>query len=309
MTKQIKKKRLSSTKLKSYIPYYLMLLPSMIYYAIYKFYPMYGAMIAFKDFNMKAGIVASPMANPWYKNFKTFFDSPYWIELLRNTVVISVSKLILGTISAILLALILNECTHSKLKRFVQTISYMPHFLSWVVIYGIAFAFLSEGSGIINKLLIEMGFSSIPFFTSPSYFRGVLYATNIWKNTGYSAIIYLATIASIDPELYEVAKVDGASRLRRIWHVTLPGLRGTIITLLIINIGHVLDAGFDQIFVMYNEQVYSVADIIDTWVYREGLIGMNFELGSAVGLLKSILGLVLVVLTNKLGKKWSANIW
>lgn len=302
-------KRLSLQKVRSHIPYYIMLLPGIIYFIIYKFYPMYGAVIAFKDFNMLDGILKSPWADPWYKHFATFFNSPYCVELLTNTLEISLVKIILGTFSAIILALLVNECRKSWLKKIVQTVSFMPYFLSWVVIYGIAFAFFSEGSGIINKVIEMLGGEAIPFFTSNSYFRYVLYGTHVWHGVGYSAVVYLASIVSIDTELYEAATVDGAGRLRRIWHITLPGIRSTIITLFIINIGNILNAGFDQIFVMYNEQVYSSADIIDTWVYRTGLVGMNYELGSAVGLFKSVLGFFLVYITNRLARKWGEQLW
>lgn len=312
MVKMHKKRmgnRLSRQKLKTYLPYYVMLIPGMIYYLIYKFYPMYGATIAFKDFSMKEGITGSPFADPWYKHFQTFFQSPFCKDLLVNTVVISLMKILLGTFSAILLALLLNECRKMWLKRFAQTVTYMPYFLSWVVVYGITFAFFSEGSGVINKGLQQLGIDTVPFLTSNEYFRGILYGTSIWHNVGYSAIIYLASIASIDPQLYEAAAVDGAGRFRRIWHITLPGIRSTIITLFIINIGNILNAGFDQIFVMYNPQVYQSADIIDTWVYRTGLVGMQFELASAVGLFKSALGFFLVYFTNSLARRWGEGIW
>ncbi len=296
-------------KAKKFLPYYVMLLPGLIYYAIYKFFPMYGAVIAFKDFNMKDGITKSPFANPWYKHFATFFQSPYCTDLLRNTIVISFTKILLNAFTAILLALILNECRKMWVKRFAQTVTYMPYFLSWVVIYGITFAFFSEGSGIVNKAFQAMGMDTIPFLTSNNWFRKIIYGTSIWHGVGYSAIIYLASIAAIDTQLYEAAAVDGAGRLRRIWHITLPGIRSTIITLFIINIGNILNAGFDQIFVMYNEQVYESADIIDTWVYRTGLVGMRFELASAVGLFKSVFGFFLVYITNKLAQKWGEGIW
>ncbi|MDL2233189.1 ABC transporter permease subunit [Ruminococcaceae bacterium OttesenSCG-928-L11] len=289
--------------------YYIMLLPGLIYFAIFKFAPMYGVIISFKDFRMNSGITNSPFASPWYKHFLDFFSSPFWGELLANTIAISMSKLLLGTLFALLLALILNECRSSLLRRTVQTITYMPHFFSWVVVYGIVYIFVSENSGIVNRFLNELTGSTIPFLTSPRYFRSVLYVSHIWKGMGYSSIVYLSAMASIDMNLYEAALVDGAGRFRRIFHITLPGIRSTIIMLLILNIGNILNAGFDQIFVMYNSQVYSVADIIDTWVYRAGLQEMRFSLAAAVGLFKSVIGFIMVFGTNKLAKIWEEGIW
>lgn len=289
--------------------FYIMLLPGLIFFFLFAYKPMYGAIIAFKDFNVGDGIAASPWADPWYKHFEQFFNSPFSSQIINNTIVISSIKIFLGTFCSIILALLLNECQSQFYKRLVQTVTYMPYFLSWVVVAGIAFAFFSEGSGIVNKLIVRFGGTAIPFLTSNNYFRGILYGTNIWRNMGYSAIIYLASIAGIGEELYEAARVDGAGRFRRIWHITLPGIRSTIVMLLIINIGTVLNAGFDQVFAMYNEQVYQTADIIDTWVYRRGILSMDFEIASAVGLLKSVFGFVLVFCANQIARRWDESIW
>ena len=191
----------------------------------------------------------------------------------------------------------------------MQTLTYMPHFLSWVIIYGILLAFLSQNGGLINRWIVEAGGESIPFLTSPQYFRSLLVGSEVWQNLGWGAIIYLAAIASIDPTLYEAARVDGASRLRMIWHITLPGIRNVIILLFILKLGHILDAGFDQIYILYNVQVYPVADILDTWVYRTGLQQLNFSLASAVGLFKSLTGLFLVLAANKIAQRWGEGIW
>lgn len=288
---------------------YLMLVPGLIYYALYRYGPMAGAVIAFKDFNVMLGIFDSPWADPWYKHFKAFYDSPYFAQVLTNTFLISFYKLAWGMIPGILLAVMLNEVRVRMFKRVVQTITYLPHFLSWVIIYGIALVFLSETSGLVNRLLKESIGHSIPFLTSTDWFRSILVGSEIWKDTGWSAIIYLAAIAGIDPALYEAARVDGAGRLRSIWHVTLPGIRSVIVLLLILKLGHMLDAGFDQIYIMYNIHVYPVADIVDTWVFRTGLEELNFSLASAVGLFKSAVGFVLVVIANRIAKRWGEQVW
>jgi putative aldouronate transport system permease protein len=292
-----------------YRMYYLMALPGIIYFLVYKYFPMYGMIIAFKDFSIPDGIFASPWADPWYKHFKFFFDSPYFSQLMGNTILISLYKLFWGMAPSILFAIALYECRHMFLKRITQTFSYMPHFLSWVIIYGIGLVFLSEADGLINRWLTDFGFSSVPFLTSNEIFRSVLVGTSMWKDLGWEAIIYLAAMSSIDPSLYEAARVDGANRMRMIWHITLPGIRAIVIMLLILKLGHVMDAGFEQIYIMYNITVYPVADILDTWVYRTGLEQLNFSLASAVGFFKSIIGFALVIMTNQMAKKWGHNIW
>ncbi|KKI90586.1 sugar ABC transporter ATPase [Bacillus sp. SA1-12] len=289
--------------------FYLMLLPGLIYFIIYKYIPMYGVVIAFKDFNIMDGIMGSAWADPWYKHFKAFYDSPYFSQLLTNTFLISLYKLIFGMIPPILLALLLHECRFLWYKRIIQTLSYMPHFLSWVIIYGILIAFLSESSGLLNQWLKGLGIEPINFLTSLDWFRTILVGSDIWQNLGWGAIIYLAGMSGINPEYYEAARVDGASRLRMIWHITLPGIRNLIILLFILHLGKFMEAGFEQIYILYNLQVYPVADILDTWVFRVGLQQMNFSLGAAVGLFKSIIGLVLVLSANRLAKRWGGGIW
>ncbi|WP_246321076.1 ABC transporter permease [Paenibacillus germinis] len=286
-----------------------MMLPAIIYYIVYRYVPMYGVVIAFKDYNILEGIVNSPWADPWYKHFQVFYESPYFSELLVNTFLISVYKLIFGMFPPLALAILLNECRVRWFKSAIQTLSYMPHFLSWVIIYGICLMLLSENSGILNRWIVESGGRSIPFLTSTDWFRSVLVGSEIWQHTGWSAIIYLAAMAGIDPTLYEAARVDGASRLRMIWHITLPGIRNVIVLLLILKLGSVLDAGFEQIYIFYNVQVYPVADILDTWVFRTGLEQLNFSLASAVGLFKSAICLILVLGSNALAKKWGQGIW
>ena len=289
--------------------FYLMLLPGVVYYIVYRYIPIYGIIIAFKDYDILAGMLKSPWADPWYKHFLQFYESPYFWQLIRNTILISLYKLIFGLVPPIILALLLNECRVYWFRSAVQTLSYMPHFLSWVIIYGIAIVLLSQDTGLINRWLEMMGIPAIPFLTSTEWFRSVLVGTDIWQNLGWSSIIYLAAIAGIDPTLYEAARVDGASRLRMIWHITLPGIRHIIVLMLILKLGHLLDAGFEQIYIMYNIHVYPVADILDTWVFRTGLEQLNFSLATAVGLFKSVIGFILVLVSNQLARKGGQEIW
>lgn len=288
---------------------YLMLLPGAVYYIVYKYVPIYGLVIAFKDYDILKGILGSSWADPWFTYFKQFYDSPYFTQLLTNTVLISVYKLFFGMFPPIALAVLLHECRIKWLRGLVQSLSYMPHFLSWVIIYGILIVLLSQNSGIVNRWIVEAGGQAIPFLSSQEWFRSVLVSSEVWQNLGWGAIIYLAAMTAINPTLYEAAKVDGAGRIRMIFHITLPGIRNVIVLLLILRLGHLLDAGFDQIYVLYNVHVYPVADILDTWVFRTGLEQFNFSLASAVGLFKSLIGLLLVLGSNALAKRWGESIW
>lgn len=288
---------------------YFMLIPVLVWYALFEYSPMYGVTIAFKDYSFLDGILGSPWADPWYKHFAFFFNSPYFGQLLTNTLLISLYKLVFGMLPPLLLAIALSECRIKWLSRLAQTLSYMPYFLSWVIIYGVALIFFSESSGVVNRLIEQGGGNPIDFMTSPEWFRSLLVGTDIWKDAGWGAIIYLAAISGINPTLYEAAEMDGASRLERIWHITLPGIRDVFLLLLILRLGSVLSAGFEQVYVFYNVQVYSVGDIIDTWVYRTGLEQLNFSVATAVGLFKSGIGFVLVLVTNAFARRWGGGIW
>lgn len=290
-----------------YWPYYLMMLPGLVYFALLKYAPMYGVLIAFKDFKIKKGIWDSPWVG--LQNFRTFFTSTYCSRLIGNTLIISFTKLVLSSFMSVFFALLLNECTKRRFKRLVQTVSYMPHFLSWVIIYGIVYLFCSESAGYINRIVRMLTGSAIPIMTSNTYFRGLLYFTELWKNTGYASIIYMSVIVGIDPGLYEAATIDGASRWQRIVHITLPAIRSTFIMLTIMNIGKIMNAGFDQIYVFYSPQVYQTGDIIDTYVYRAGLEEMRYGLSTAVGLFKNVIGFTLVFTTNRIAQKWGEGLW
>ncbi|MEV6267336.1 ABC transporter permease subunit [Kribbella sp. NPDC051936] len=288
---------------------YVMLVPALVYLAVYKYAPMYGIVVAFKDYSLGEGIVASPWVHPWYGHFSELFGSPYFGQLLRNTFLLSIYKIVWGTALPLVLALLLNECRLTWMRRWVQTLSYMPHFLSWVIIFGITGAFLSESTGLVNRWLEQLTGHTVGFLTSTDWFRSVLVGTEVWKDMGWGAIIYLAAMVGIDPSRYEVARVDGANRLRQIWHITLPGIRNVIILLLVLRLGHVLEAGFEQVYIFYNLQVYPVADILDTWVFRTGLENLNFSLAAAAGLFKSVIGLVLILAANRIAKRWDGQLW
>jgi putative aldouronate transport system permease protein len=292
-----------------YRAFYLMLLPAVAYYIIFHYVPMYGAIISFKKFSPAKGILGSAWADPWYKYFEYFVSSPFFVRVFTNSLIISCFQMIFGILPPILLAIIFNECNISWFKRLGQTISYLPHFLSWVIIYGLAVALLSQDGGIINTMVKDMGGKPVGFLTSEAFFRPMIVGVAIWKEMGWGAIIYLAAMTNVDPGLYEAAEIDGASRLKRIWYITLPSITTVFVMLLILRVGNILNAGFDEIFVFLNPLVMPVGDIIDTWVYREGLINSNFSLASAVGLSKSVVGFVLIVITNKIANKWGEGVW
>ncbi|HEX2915711.1 MAG TPA: ABC transporter permease subunit [Chloroflexia bacterium] len=280
---------------------YLLLLPGLIYFAVFKYGPLYYAQIAFKDFKPILGVEGSPWIG--LQNFQTFVNSYYFGQLLQNTIIISVAKLIFGIPPAIILALALSETRFLKLGRVVQTVSYLPHFLSWVVMFGILLAMLSPSEGLVNKAIGGTGAQPIAFLTSPDWFRAVIVGSDIWKDTGWGAIIYLAALLAIDPTLHEAASIDGANRLQRIWHIALPSIKEVIILVTLLRLGTILDAGFSQIFIIYSLPVYSVGDVIDTWVYRQGILNFQFGLAAAVGIFKGVIGLVLIVVANRAAKR------
>lgn len=284
---------------------YLMLLPGFIYFILFRYLPLWNAQIAFKDFKPLLGVFDSPWAG--FKHFTTFFNSYYFSELIRNTLIFSLAKLILGMPIAIILAISLYESIFYRFRSLVQTVAYMPHFLSWVIMLGILLMLLSPTDGLVNQIIKAMGGKSIAFLTSPKWFRGVVIISDVWKETGWSTILYLAALMSIDTTLFESAAVDGASRLQRIRHISLPGIVDTIVIVTLLRLGNVLDAGFNQIFVLYSLPVYSVGDILDTWVYRQGILEFQFSLATAVGIFKGVMGLFMVFFSNRLAKKFTSS--
>lgn len=288
--------------------FYLMMLPGVLYYIIYHYIPMGGLMIAFQKYNLGKGIFGSEFVG--FENFRTVFTSPDFPDLIRNTLLISFYRIIFNMLPDVLLALILNEIRLQWFKRIIQTVTYGPYFLSWIIVYGLVFSFLAPDAGLISTWWRDNTGETLNLLTDKDWFRPILILTDIWKSTGYGAIIYLAALATINNELYEAAVVDGAGRWRQIWHITLPGIREVFILLLILRIGHILDAGFEQVYIFLNARVYEVGDIIDTWVFRRGIESLDFSVASAVGFFKSVIGFLLVVTANKVSKKLGGSgIW
>ena len=276
---------------------------------LFHYVPMYGAIIAFKDFNVRRGIMGSDWVG--VKNFLEFFGHPSFWPVIRNTITISLYKIAFGFPAPIILALLFNEIRTGAFKRTIQTISYMPHFLSWVVISGLVFDFLSPSTGIVNGFIKSLGQEPVYFMANPQYFRGILVISDIWKEIGWGSIIYVAAISGINTEMYEAAIVDGAGKMRQMWNITLPSIIPTIVVMLVLRIGGILNAGFEQVFMMYTPNVYAVSDIIDTLVYRLGMESAKFSLATAAGLFKSVISFVLIVLANKIANKLddSSGIW
>jgi putative aldouronate transport system permease protein len=297
--------------IKSYARYYdltLMFLPVVAYFLLFKYGPMYGLVLAFKDFKIKAGIWGSPWVG--LVHFTNLFEALTFVRAVRNTIVISLLKLICGFPMPIILALMLNEVRGARFKKIVQTISYLPHFLSWVVLAGLFTQLLSPSNGAINYIIKSYGGDPIYFLADNSWFRFTLIITEIWKGVGWGSILYIATIAGINPEIYEAAECDGAGRFARMLYITLPELSSTITILLILRLGDILDGGFDQVFNLYNAAVYETGDIIDTYVYRRGLGQMQYSQATAVGLFKNLIGFGLVALTNAATKRMAGlGIW
>jgi putative aldouronate transport system permease protein len=280
---------------------YFLMTPTLIYFAIFKYGPLWNAQIAFKDFKPLLGVVDSPWVG--FEHFETFINSFYFADLLTNTIIFSVAKLLLGLPLAVICAIALHETWFLRFRTFVQTVIYLPHFLSWVIMFGVLLVILSPGNGLLNEIIKRLGGEPIAFLTSPDHFRWVVIFSDIWKETGWSTILYLAALLAISPDLYEAAAVDGATPLQRIWYISLPGILPVIVLVTLLRMGHILEAGFNQIFVLYSVPVYSVGDIIDTWVYRQGVLQFEFSLATAVGFFKGVIGLVLILLANRAAKR------
>lgn len=281
---------------------YLLILaiPIILYYLIFHYFPMYGVIIAFKDYTPGLGITKSPWVG--LRWFREFFNSFYFFRLLRNTILISLYGIIWGFPIPIIFALLLNEISDNLFKRTVQTISYLPHFLSVVVVVGMIIELLAI-DGVINQLIKQAGFKPIDFMNEARWFRTIFIGSNIWQNFGWNSIIYLAALSSIDPQLYEAARIDGAGRWQQMRYITLPSIMPTAMILLILNIGSLLSVGFEKIILMYNPRTYEVADVISTYVYRRGILGGQYSFGAAVGLFNSMANLLLLLVVNKITKR------
>ena len=288
---------------------HLMVLPGLAFFLLFKYVPMYGIIIAFKNYKGAAGGFSAIMSAPWIglKNFEIFFNSLYCERVFKNTIYLSLLRLIFSFPAPILLALMINEIRANWFKRTVQTVTYMPYFLSWVVVAGLLNTLLSPDNGAINTIIKMAGGQPVYFLTSKQWFRPILIISEIWKNIGYGSIVYLAAITSIDQEQYEAARVDGANKLQQIIHITLPALSEIIAIMLILQIGKMFDDNFDQIFNLYSPSVYEVSDVFETYIYRNGIQQSKFSYSAAVGLVKSVLALAMIVFSNKASKKLGAQ--
>ncbi|MDF2959381.1 MAG: sugar transporter permease [Paenibacillus sp.] len=279
----------------------LLFLPCLIYYIVFKYAPMFGLVISFKNYNLYKGIWDSPWVG--FKYYQMFFQNPDFFKLLRNTFLLGVYKLFFGFPAPIILALMLNEVKNAIFKRFVQTVSYLPHFISNVVVASMVIMFLSPSGGIVNHILTRLGMDPVNFMVKAELFRPIYVVSEIWQHLGWETIIYLAALTAIDPQLYEAAEMDGAGRWKRMMHVTLPGIAPAIVILFILNIGKVLEIGFEKVFLMYNPAIYETADIISTYVYRVGLSQGNYSYATAIDLFGGIISLIFVYSANYLSRK------
>jgi len=285
-------------------PLYLMVIPALLHLLIFSYYPMYGLIMVFQNYKVTKGITGSAWVG--FENFKNMISMPTFWLLVRNTFVISIAKLVSLQFFAIILALLLNEIRNVFFKRIVQNLVYLPYFLSWVVLGGVLRDILGS-SGIVNQMLISIGFKEpIIFLGDQLWFVPTVVVTHLWQQLGWASIIFLAALTGIDPELYEAAAIDGANRFQRIWSITIPGILSTVILVTCLNLAFLFsNAGFEQILNLYNPTVYAVGDILDTWVYREGLISMKYSLGATVGLVRSLIGLLLVIVSFRLISKYT----
>ena len=280
---------------------YLMCIPGLAYLILFHYVPMYGIMMAFQNFSFKKGIFGSPFNN--FANFKELFGSQIFYRVLRNSLFLSVTRLIFSFPVPIILALLINEIRSKVFKRTAQTLMYLPHFLSWVVLGGIVVNMLSMTDGLVNDLIAASGGQKINFLGSVDWFRTVIIGSHIWKEAGWGTIIYLSALTAINPEYYEAAKVDGANRFQQTLYITLPGISGTIVIMLILAIGGLMNNGFEQIFLFKNNLNQSVAEVFETYVYQVGIAGGRYSYSTAVGLFKNVVGAVLVFSSNLIAQK------
>ena len=285
---------------KKYRPLYLMLLPTVLYYLIWGYGPMYGIIIAFKQFTPRKGILSSPWAG--FKYFQEFFTGPFVFRLIRNTVMINFWNLVFAFPLPIIFALLLNEVRNNFYKRTVQTITYMPYFVSLVVVCGMIVDFTAS-DGVVGEFIRIMGGTPKNLLAEPKYFRTIYVVSELWQRLGWDSIIFLAALTGINPELYEAARIDGAGKFKQTIHVTIPGIMPTIAILLILRVGSLMSLGFEKVILLYNPLIYETADVISSYVYRKGIVESNFSFATAVGLFNSVINFVLVILANKISAK------
>lgn len=299
-----KKKQSFSVYMKRYWQLYALLFLPILYLVIFKYIPMIYIQIAFKKYSIVESVWKMPLANDHgFEYFIKAFKSKDFILALRNTVGLNLLDLIVGFPAPIIFALILNELCFKRFKKVVQTIAYMPHFLSWVIIYGLALQLFAPTTGFINQIITSMGFEAVPFLNDSSHWIATYAGLGVWQSFGWNSIVYLAAIAGISPELYEAASVDGAGRFKKMWHITLPGIRSTIVVLLVMNLGNILGSNFDRPFALQNRLVMDVAEVISTYVYKIGIKGLQFSLTTAIGLFQSVVGVFFLLMANWISRK------
>ncbi|WJH37350.1 ABC transporter permease subunit [Paenibacillus sp. CC-CFT747] len=287
---------------------YLLILPVLVFFVIFEYVPMYGVQIAFKNFIATKGIWGSPWVG--FRHFERFFESYYFWRLITNTLGIGLYQLVVGFPVPILLALMINEVRSKKFSRLVQTVTYAPHFLSTVVLVGMLYIFLSPQTGLVNLMLSWFGGSRIDFLTEPAWFKSVYVLSGVWQQMGWSSIIYLAALTGIDPQLHEAARVDGATRWQRIWHVNLPGILPTITILLILHMGTLLSVGFEKVYLLQNSLNMTASDVIATHVYHKGIIDGQYSYSAAVGLFNSVINFILLISVNRIARKMNGtSLW
>ncbi|NLB38680.1 MAG: sugar ABC transporter permease [Clostridiales bacterium] len=282
---------------------YLMLLPVVVYFVVMAYGPMYGVLLAFKDYKVRRGILGSPWAEPLMKHFVRFFTSPYCERVITNTVVLSLQSLLWGFPVPILLALCVNEVRNSTYQKFVQNVTYAPHFLSTVVLVGMIRSFTNTDYGVVNLFIRALGGEGYNWMQRADLFRPLYIGSGMWQNAGWNSIIYIAALSGIDLEQHESAMIDGASRWKRIWHINLPGIMPTIVTLLILNSGYIMSVGFEKVFLMQNDLNLSVSDVISTYSYRIGIESAQYEMATAIGLFNSVINMALLVMVNAASRR------
>jgi putative aldouronate transport system permease protein len=293
----------------------LMILPGVIYFVIFSYLPMYGILIAFKDFQLNAnlGFIENVFTSSWagLEHFLTFLESPNFVQVMKNTILLSLFSTLFGFPAPIIFALLLNEIRNVMYKKFVQTVSYLPYFISMVAVIGMMKMLLSPETGAINYLLQNwFGLDPHYYFGDADWFRTLYVSSGIWQNLGWGAIIYLAALSKINPEMYESAVMDGAKRIQQIWHITLPALKPTIVIMLLLSLANLLDVGVEKVLLMYSPATYETADVLSTYVYRRGLVDMNFSLGTAVELFNGVVNLLILIFANFISKKLtSESLW
>lgn len=288
------------------IPYFTMFLPVIAYFLIFKYAPMGGLVIAFKDYNFADGVFGSPWVG--LGQFETLFSNPQTLQIIRNTFVLSVLSLLIGFPFPILLAILLNEARRMWFKRAVQTLVYLPHFLSWVIVSGIVITIFST-EGVVNDALAPFLGEPFAFLYDRNSWLAIFIGSGIWKGAGWGAIIYLAALSSIDPSLYESASIDGANKWKQIVHITLPGIAPTIVIVFILSVGNVMEVGFDQVYTLQNSAVFSTSEVISTYTYKIGLQNLQFSLTAAMGFFESAIGLILVLITNAVARRFGQGLW